>query len=787
MKDSAGVVLEKPASSVIRQHEARQQATMRPYWVSIFLGAFLMFAVQLLLGKYLLPWFGGTPAMWTTCMFFFQILLLAGYAYAHALASWCSARTQAIVHSFLLLASLLLLAISAAVWHSPLTPGANWRPQASEHPIWNLVVVLTVSAGLPFFTLASTGPLLQSWFTRTQPMRSPYRLYALSNFGSLLGLLSYPFVVEPWLTLRMQGRVWAFMFVVYSLACAFCAVQLWRLKRNCSERETMTEHLLSSAAKRPGTAEHFIWLGLAAGASIMFLATTSQICQDVAVVPFLWVLPLSIYLLSFIICFDQSKWYSRRVFYPIFAVAIFLACFVLNGWALNKIMIQVVAYSFTLFACCMVCHGELARLKPGSAYLTSFYMMVACGGAMGGTLVALIFPKIFQAFWEYHLGLWLSVLLVLLVLARHSTSPLYSNRLALPSLAVGTALLPGLTSLATQGTRSLVNLLPALAVLVGVYALNRWGRTDSNEGRVRAVPFYCGAVLLVLGAVLFFAARGQVQDATLVSRNFYGVLTVRELNGSYPEWRAYSLQHGRIAHGFQFQAESKRKVPTGYYGTASGAGRALATLQARATESGGHLRVGVVGLGVGTLAAYMRSGDYIRFYEINPQVTRVALDQKFFTYLENCRANVDVTHGDARLSMEAELGRGEPQSFDFLAIDAFSGDAIPVHLLTREAFEIYLQEIQSRGILAVHITNAHLDLRPVLLKVAEHFRLHYALLHTSGDGEVNSYSDWVLLSYDENLLNSILSPGERNTSKETLPAFSLWTDEYSNLFTLLRR
>jgi hypothetical protein len=343
LKDSAGLVLEQPPFSPIRQNEMPQQAAIQPYWISIFLGAFLLFAVQLLLGKYLLPWFGGTPAMWTTCMFFFQVLLLAGYAYAHAMASWCSSRTQAIVHSFLLLGSLLLLAISAAAWHSPLTPGANWRPQGSSHPIWQLVIVLAVSAGVPFFALASTGPLLQGWFTRTQPRRSPYRLYALSNFGSLLGLLSYPFLVEPWLTLRMQARIWGVMFVAYSLACALCAAQLWRLRRNCAERESTPEHLSSSAANRPGAAEHFIWLGLAAGASIMFLATTSQICQEVAVVPFLWVLPLSIYLLSFIICFDQSKWYSRGVFYPLFAIGIFLMCSALNGWALNKIMVQVAA------------------------------------------------------------------------------------------------------------------------------------------------------------------------------------------------------------------------------------------------------------------------------------------------------------------------------------------------------------------------------------------------------------------------------------------------------------
>jgi hypothetical protein len=535
--------------------------------------------------------------------------------------------------------------------------------------------------------------------------------------------------------------------------------------------------------------KRLFWMGLAACSCLMFLATTNQICQDVAVVPFLWILPLSIYLLSMIVCFDQPKWYSRKIFLPAFVVAIFLACFVLNGWIVNKILLQIAIYSFALFSCCMACHGELVRSKPGPRHLTSFYLMVSLGGALAGAFAALLGPRVFPAFWEYQLGLWGSVLFVLLALAHDKSSWLYSSRFGLPILAVLAAFLPGCTAMIVhqQGASSLF---PVVPVLIAVYVLLKWGKHSENDAHRRAVPIYCATVLVVLGLLLFFTARGQVQGSPMVSRNFYGVLTVRELNSQYPEWRAFSLHHGRTAHGYQFQSEDKRMLPTAYYGITGGAGRAIAALRKvrSSPRDPKPLRIGVVGLGVGTLAAYGRPGDYMRFYEINPEVTRIAYDQRFFSYLRECQAAFEVIPGDARLSMESELQRNQPQLFDILVIDAFTGDAIPIHLLTKEAFEIYLREIrQPDGVIALHITNAHLDLRPVMLSVAEHFQVHYAFLHSEGDGAITTYSDWVLLTRDEVAMNSVASPAERNTAAQQKPNLSLWTDQYSNLLSVARR
>jgi hypothetical protein len=767
-----------------------QQSGMQAYWLSIFLGAFLLFAVQLVLGKYFLPWFGGTPAMWTTCMFFFQTLLLAGYAYAHGLASRLSARAQSIAHSTVLLLSLLLLGWRAVVWRSPLTPDIGWRPYSSDHPVWHLIVLLLASAGLPYFVLSSTGPLLQSWFTKTHPGRSPYRLYALSNLGSLLALVCYPFVIEPWLSLRMQAHLWSWGFLAYALLCGYCAAQLASSKTvNTPGPEAASEERNETGVTgRPGIRSHILWLALAACASLMFLATTNQICQDIAVVPFLWVLPLSLYLLSFIICFDQSKWYSRGVFHPAFAIAVFLVCLVLNGWGLASIRLQIAVYSFTLFVCCMVCHGELARSKPVSRYLTSFYLMVALGGATGGVFVALIAPRLFNALWEYQLGLWGSALLLFLVLSRDRSSWLQSSRFGLPALAVAVALLPGVTTIATVGKTGLGKFFPVLPLLIAVYALTRWGEKGENKARNRAVPIYCAATLLVLGGTLSFVAWANARGASWSSRNFYGVLTVRELNANYPESQVYSLHHGRIAHGFQFRAQAKRRLPTSYFGITSGVGRALTGLRFARSQPAdpANLRIGVVGLGVGTLAAYGNAGDYIRFYEINPQVIRIANDDRYFTYLKDCPARLDVITGDARISMERELERKQPQQFDLLAIDAFSGDAIPIHLLTEEAFQIYLKEIKPEGIIAVHITNTYFDLQPPLVRIAEYFGLKFAYLHTIGDNKITMYSDWVLLSRDEKFIDSLFTPGEA-TNNAGNGAVSLWTDDYSNLFQILRR
>jgi hypothetical protein len=438
----------------------------------------------------------------------------------------------------------------------------------------------------------------------------------------------------------------------------------------------------------------------------------------------------------------------------------------------------------------MVCHGELVRLKPASRYLTSFYLMVALGGATGGVFVALIAPHLFNAFLEYQFGLWTSAFLLFVVLRRDRNSWLQSSHLGLPALAVAAALLPGITTLATEGRKGLVNVFPVLPVLVAAYLLTRLGEKGNNKARNRAVPIYCAAALLILGATLFLVSSSRARKNVWSTRNFYGVLTVKELRFGDADSQAYALYHGRIGHGIQFLAESKRLLPTGYYGETSGAGRAIAGLRSARSKAPGptNLRIGVVGLGVGTLAAYGTAGDYIRFYEINSEVIRIAHDDQYFTYLRDCRARLDVITGDARISMERELGQKHPQEFDLLAIDAFSGDAIPLHLLTQEAFRVYLQEIkQPGGILAVHITNTYFDLRPVLLQVAERFGLKYAMLHTSGDNVTTSYSDWVLLSFDERFLNSLLTPPETTLSTPGTSHVSLWTDDYSNLFQVMRR
>jgi len=766
---------------------------MQPYWVSIFLGAFLLFSVQLLLGKYFLPWFGGTPAMWTTCMFFFQTVLLAGYAYAHALTRWFTPRTQGYLHSVLLLTALAMLALMAAKWGTPITPSVSWRPPSSDHPVWSLTVLLAVSAGLPYFVLSSTGPLLQSWFTRTHPGRTPYRLYSLSNLGSLLGLLTYPFLVEPWFSLRTQARIWTTGFFVFAVVCGYCALRMRRItalpKSTSLGLARQGAQDVDSGQTKPTLGSHLLWLSLAACASVMFLATTNQICQDVAVIPFLWVLPLSLYLLSFIICFDEPRWYSRAVFHPAFALAIFLACLLLLGWGIRSIVLQIAAHSFVLFACCMVCHGELARSKPNSRYLTSFYLMVALGGAVGGVLVALVFPHIFRGFWEYQLGLWLCALLLFVVLALDKSSWLHCSRWGLPAIAVAVALLPGTTSVVVVGRKELGSLFIVIPVLIAAYFLTRGGRKGFDPGRARAIPIFCGTALLVVGVTLFISASNETRNSVVLARNFYGVLNVRELTELPPDWRAYSLFHGRISHGYQFVSEAKRRLPTSYYGLTSGVGLALIALQAHLSSGANpqHLRIGIVGLGIGTLASYGNPGDYIRYYEINPEVTRIANDARYFTYLKDCRGPLDVIPGDARLSMEAELGRGQPQGFNLLAIDAFSGDAVPVHLLTEEAFQIYLQHVKSDGIIAVHITNTYFDLRPVLQRVAEHFKLRYAFLHTDGNGIVTTDSDWVLLSRDPSIVNSLPTSAGSRFKSAIKPDLALWTDDYSNLFFVLRR
>ena len=536
----------------------------------------------------------------------------------------------------------------------------------------------------------------------------------------------------------------------------------------------------------PPIGKCLLWFSLAGCGALLFLATTNQICQNIAVVPLLWILPLSLYLLSLVICFDKGKWYSRAIFHPALAIVLVLAIFLLNGGALSRIAVQITCYSLILFVGCMVCHGELARSKPAPAHLTSFYLMIAVGGAVGGLFVALIVPHLFSFFWEYQLSLWLAALLMFASLMVDKDSWLYCSRWGLPAVAVAAVLLPGSITLAVHGQIGIEYGVLVVAVFAAVYVVARKSRTGMDRSRARAVPFFVTTALLVLGCILFLSTRLQTQNSILARRNFYGVLTVNELNRDQPEWLAYTLNHGLVPHGFQFRSEGKQNLPTSYYGVDSGIGKAIAMLRQPVSASAGSnsLRMGFIGLGVGTLAAYGKPGDYIRFYEINPEVVRIARNAQYFTYLRDCRAQMDIVIGDARLSLEKEQSQGGPEKLDLLAIDAFSGDAPPVHVFTEEAFRIYMNRIKPDGIIAAHITNTYLDLRPVVQGIAERLRVNYAFVHSDGDGKITSYSDWVLLSKRPVLSGNFTS--ENQSQQQRARATTSWTDDYSNLFQVLR-
>ncbi|MBI5612965.1 MAG: hypothetical protein HY942_07865 [Gammaproteobacteria bacterium] len=779
---------------------------MLPYAVTIFLSAFLLFEVQLFLAKYILPWFGGVPAVWTTCMLFFQVLLLGGYGYAHWLAGRRSLRAQRAIHLALLAASLAMLLGLASVWGTPLLPDSGWKPAADETPILYILLLLTVSVGLPFFVLSATNPLLQAWFSRAQPGVSPYRLYALSNLGSLLGLVSYPFAVEVWVPLRQQSWLWTAGYLAF---CVGIVAAGWRLG------DTSARSAKKTAARNsppPGGARYALWFTLAACASVLLLATTNQLTQDIAVVPFLWMLPLTLYLLSFILCFDSDRWYVRRFYLPALAAALAITTLLMEHGLKTHILGQIAIYSVTLFIACMVCHGELARLKPATHRLTAYYLAISVGGAFGGIFVGILAPYWFLGLWELPLGLWACAALVLSVLWRDKQSVLHraGRPLAYGALGAAMLLVAFVFSEKTAGVDSPAALFHALgggpslllAGAAGVMvffsgAFTGWRQWPavaaggaliprrSNAARTRFTFGAALAALFLFGAAQFAIATDPMKDAVRMTRNFYGLLAVTSDDADDPEQHSLKLRHGGINHGWQYQAPARRLEPSAYYGPNSGISYAFRHHPQRLR--GAALRVAVIGLGTGTLAAYGRRGDEFRFYEINPDVLRLAYGaDATFTYLNATPAAVSVALGDARLSLEREALRGLHRDFDLLAIDAFSSDSIPVHLLTREAFDVYLDRLADNGVLAIHISNRYVNLRPVIRRLAEEFGLDFTLIDSTEKVSNDEYSsDWVLLTRDgwPRAVPAIAQVAEQDPQVEHAP---LWTDDYSNVFLAVR-
>ena len=770
---------------------------MAAYALTIFTGAFLLFQLQPLIGKYILPWFGGGPGVWTTCMLFFQVLLLGGYAYAYLTSRWLKPRKQVVVHLILLAAALALL---------PITPSDAWKPHGAGNPTLQILTLLAVCLGLPYFVLSATGPLIQQWFSRAKPGVSPYRLYALSNLGSLLALVSYPFFFETHFTRKIQAGLWAWGLVVYVVCCGFCAVRLWKSeasglkskvqspRSNVQSQESEGGDTPAPATySRPSTLNRLLWLLLPACASVLLLATTNKLCQDVAVIPFLWVLPLALYLLTFIICFDSPRWYVRFPFTLALIAALGGLCWALSNGSDLVLSKQVALYCGGLFICCMVCHGELYRLKPDPRRLTEFYLMIAAGGALGGLFVAVAAPLVFTDYFELHWGLFLCGLLFLVVCATDAgrspksevRSPMWDPwrwiactlaLLAFVGLDRLLVWLPEHTKALSKdySTDLRIGILPIIVLAAGYWFVSRKYKSFQHWRLLSCTWLSLG--MIALGVALWNQAHDSGSEQVSRSRNFYGVLTVYEHEKNVPLSHYFLLQHGRITHGLQFVDPVQSTWPISYYGPDSGIGLGVGALAI------GPRRIGVVGLGTGTMAAFGRAGDYLRFYEINPQVQAVATS--WFHYLPKCLGKVEVALGDARLTLEREA----PQHFDLLVLDAFSSDAIPVHLLTKEAFDVYGRHLNTNGIIAVHISNHYLDLEPVVVNLARQFGYKLASIDCEeNDEEWWLYgSTWILLSHSEQVLNR---PAIRNAAgivKAHSDRVPLWTDDFASLFQILR-
>ena len=659
------------------------------------------------MGRYILPWFGGGPAIWTACLLFFQTFLLGGYAYAHWIGALKNVRLQAGIHVVLLLGSLAFL---------PLHPNAAlWKPASAADPSGRILLLLTVTVGGPYLMLAATAPLLQRWFTMGEPAKSPWRLYALSNFGSLLALLTYPSLFEPSLRLSTQSTIWS---AVYFAFAALCGISGWKLRSVRVSAAPATGPL--EYAARPGRSTIAFWLALSACGSILLVATTNQISQDIAVSPFLWVAALAIYLLTFILAFESDRFY-RRTFFAIAAGLLApIAC------ALPTISIglslrwQLVVYFIALFVTCMLCQGELARSRPSPRYLTMFYLTIAAGGAAGGLFVALIAPRVFTDFSEYPIGLAAACLLGFLGWLRTG-------------------------GLAQWTSRNFAVRLPLMALLIGGFTAIAASLTAGKQGAVASV------------------------------RNFYGVLHVvarADSNG-----RLRELQHGRTRHGIEYLDGERKDWPTSYYGPHSGVAIAM-----DAIDKPGR-RIAVVGLGAGTLAAWGRAGDAFRFYEINPDVERIA--RSWFSYLGDSKARTEVVLGDARVQLERELASGRAQDFDLIAVDAFSGDSIPMHLLTAECADIYRRRLKPGGVLALHISNRALNLDPVARGMARYLGWPAVQIISPDDPATGeSSSRWVLIASRPEFLDR--AGLAHHLSGWTNRAPILWTDDFASLWPVLK-
>jgi len=667
------------------------------YFITIFLSAMLLFLVQPMIAKVILPSFGGGSAVWTTCMLFFQCLLLGGYCYAHGLIKWVKPKQQVIVHI-----GVLLLALVA-------TPLAVGDIDVNASPQMTILLILLAAIGLPYFVLSANAPLMQQWFSYQHATISPYKLYALSNIGSLLGLLLYPFVVEPFVSLEDQLMMWSIGYWAFALCCTLLALRLFI-------KADLITLLPKSALETLSTKRVSTWVLLSAFGVVALLAVTSSMSQNISSIPFLWLLPLVIYLLSFIICFGKEAWTSRKVWYSALVISLPFTFLLYFFASVFPIALQVLLYSFIIASVCMVCHGELVQLKPAANRLTAYYLAMSVGGVVGGLFVSFIAPIIFDQFVEFPLIVWSSFL---------------------------------------------------------VGGILSWQALKKYRTKIT----WTTASISIATLAMFVFVNAKYQQYDVVSdRNFYGQLAVKDIKvGDINERR---LVDGTTSHGTQSLDKALSTTPLSYFRKDTGVAGAISALQ-----DNGNIDVTIIGLGAGTLAAYGREGDRYHFLELNPMVGKFA--QEYFTYVSDSAAVVDITIGDGRALLQQNQQMAKEQS-DLLVIDAFSSDAIPLHLLTIEAFDLYRKRVKERGIVAIHISNNHLDFVPLIYGIAKKLGLHAEFALTAQDGMTNNMAQWVLLANEPEVLNHIaidkvVTPWPSSISKPII-----WTDDYSNLLSVLK-
>jgi len=666
---------------------------------TIFASSFSLFLVQPLIAKQILPWFGGTAAVWAVCMVFFQVILLAGYAYSDWLSRRLAPGRQVLLHVSLLAGSLAFL---------PIVAKTHWKPTGAEDPTVLILGLLISTIGLPYFLLSTTGPLIQAWVARANLGTHVYRYFSLSNMSSLLALICYPFLIEPHTALLAQARGWSVGFAVFVVLCAASGVLFLRHCKNLPP----PAHAKLRAPEGdwdPVWIDYLLWLTPAAMASWLLVAITNHITQNVAAIPFLWLLPLTLYLFTFVLCFESDRWYRRAFFIPAAALLLAACAYGLQDGEIGaEVKIAIPLYCTGLFVFCMFLHGELARLRPGPRHLTRFYLMLSLGGALGGIAVGLIAPRILPAYYELGAGFVISAGLAAVMLKRKR---------------------------------------PAMLIAIGL---------------AMACSYF-----------LYAQISADFTDARRLERNFYGTLNTLDYVDQEVDSRVRALFHGSVKHGEQYLSEAYRREPTAYYGRTSGIGLAIANSK---TE---NKKVGVIGLGAGTLAVYGKPGDVYRMYEINPQVIELASSE--FTFMADSHASIEIVLGDARISMERE----PPQRFDVLAVDAFSGDSVPVHLITAEAMDVYLRHTKPDGIIAFHLTNRYLWLPPVVENIARAKGLSAILIHDENDNPLLRDTDWVLVSRNSGLLKQEAIQS-LSTPIRGIRGLGVWTDDFNNLFEVLK-